>query len=849
MTDLVDRIATHIGGRYALERELGRGGMATVYLARDLRDERRVAIKVMDPDLAAAVGAERFKREIDVASRLVHPNILGILDSGEAAGTSYYVMPYVSGETLRARLEREKQLPIEDAIRIAREVADALDYAHKQGIVHRDIKPENILLEHGRALVADFGIARAATADGVTKLTKTGTAMGTPHYMSPEQIFGEKDIDGRTDQYALGCMLHEMLAGQPPFVGPHAQSLMAQHALDEPPLVSRFRPSTPSNVEDAIYTALAKTRADRFATLEDFHRALENSGYTSLMKITRMQRATSSAQALVAKPPVPAWRRGALALGALALVVALLGGGWKLVSRDATGATRNRALTAEMQRIAVLYFDADGQGDVAAYADGLTEDLIARLRGVKDLTVASRDAVTPYRGQDVVDSSIATALGVGTLVTGSIEERGDRLFVKVELRDRSGTEIDEVNLSQPLATAQALRDSIAERVTERLRVLLGDHVRLATARSSTANAQAWTLLQRGERARREADSLARAEQVDAALERLVSADALFEQAASLDARWSGPAVSRASTALMRAEFFEAGRDRRSAATWLDSAEAASTRALALEPDLAEAFAARGRARSMRVLMDLVPKADAKAAFAQAAADLDTATSWDPTHAAAWWMRGRLEYAEKRPERAKFYTMRAYEADAFLAEAPQILYRLFITSHDLNNYDEAKKYCDEGGRRFPNQARFVYCRLMVHMMEGAEGVTTADAVWRSYDSLKAMVDPARWPVVGRDPQMFAAAGLVRAGLPDSARRVMERARVTNPKDDPTGELLGLEAFVLAQLGEREAAVRLIERYVADHPQHIAGFRQADFWWWRPLRDEPRFKDILELARKQ
>jgi eukaryotic-like serine/threonine-protein kinase len=232
---LLKRLASAIGDRYAIERELGRGGMATVYLAADRKHGRRVAIKVLDPELASAIGPGRFLQEIQIAARLTHPNILPLHDSGEANGLLYYVMPYVEGESLRDRLERERHLTLDAAIQVVRHVAAALAYAHGHGVVHRDIKPENILLTGGQAIVADFGIARAIDAAGSQHLTGTGLAIGTPAYMSPEQVGAERTLDGRTDIYSLACVAYEMLGGEPPFTGPSAQAVMARHAVDPPP--------------------------------------------------------------------------------------------------------------------------------------------------------------------------------------------------------------------------------------------------------------------------------------------------------------------------------------------------------------------------------------------------------------------------------------------------------------------------------------------------------------------------------------------------------------------------------------------------------------------------------------
>ena len=274
MADTVERLNAALAGRYAIQHELGRGGMATVFLAQDLRIERRVAIKVLDPELTALIGPDRFLREIEIAARLQHPHILTLLDSGEANGLLYYVMPYVAGESLRARLDRERQLPVEDGLRLAREVASALDYAHGQGVVHRDVKPENIMLVAGHAVVVDFGIAHAVGAAGGSRLTTTGTVLGTPAYMSPEQVMGSRELDGRSDVYSLACVLYEMLAGVPPFAGVTGESLAHQHLSVVPPPVTAARPAVPEATARTLAKALGKAPADRFGTAAQFAEAL-----------------------------------------------------------------------------------------------------------------------------------------------------------------------------------------------------------------------------------------------------------------------------------------------------------------------------------------------------------------------------------------------------------------------------------------------------------------------------------------------------------------------------------------------------------------------------------------------
>ena len=318
MSDILSRLSNVLAERYRLESEIGAGGMATVYLGQDLRHDRMVAVKVLRPELAAVIGAERFLAEIKLTANLQHPHILPLFDSGEADSFLFYVMPFIEGESLRDRLRREKQLPVADAVRIATEVASALDYAHRHGVVHRDIKPENVLLHDGRALVADFGIALAASKAGGSRMTETGMSLGTPHYMSPEQAMGEREITGRSDVYSLGAMLYEMLTGDPPFTGSTAQAVVARVVTESPRPLHPQRHTIPAHVEAAVLRALEKLPADRFATAAQFAEALGDSGRT----LARTQvRAAAAA-------PGP-WRRNFWAAAAVALVFLAVGAwGW-----------------------------------------------------------------------------------------------------------------------------------------------------------------------------------------------------------------------------------------------------------------------------------------------------------------------------------------------------------------------------------------------------------------------------------------------------------------------------------------------------------------------------------------
>src|SRR5437870_5236206 len=384
VSDLLDSLRRALADRYSVERELGRGGMATVFLAEDVKHHRPVAIKVLHAELTAALGPERFLREIEIAARLQHPHIVPLYDSGAAAGLLYYIMPYVEGESLRDRLAREKQLPQEDALRIATEVAGALAYAHSHGVVHRDIKPENIMLSGGTAVVTDFGIARAVSAAGQGRhLTETGTILGTPAYMSPEPSTGSYEIDGRSDQYSLACVVYEMLVGEPPFTGPTAQAVIARHSLDMVSPPSIVRSTISDAVEGAVLRALSKVPADRYATTALFAEALNTpSAATGAHRRATLERG-------VRRPHRGVWRIAsvAVALAALAAYFAIRSG----------RAGRGTAVGGlDPRHVAVLYFeDLSAKRDLAYLADGLTDALIDELARVPGLTVGSKHGVAP----------------------------------------------------------------------------------------------------------------------------------------------------------------------------------------------------------------------------------------------------------------------------------------------------------------------------------------------------------------------------------------------------------------------------------------------------------------------
>ncbi|MFN8517748.1 MAG: protein kinase, partial [Chloroflexia bacterium] len=419
--------------------EIGRGGFATVYSARDLRHDARVAIKVLRPELAPAVGAMRFTREVQITARLQHPNILPVLDSGEAAGMPWYVMPFVDGETLAARIDREHQLPIDDAVRLVAEVADGLAYAHAQGFIHRDIKPENILLSSGHAMIADFGVATALDAGGVERLTGSGVALGTVLYMSPEQAAGDR-VDGRSDIYALGCVLYQTLTGSPPFSGPTPQAVMARHAIDAPPSIRSVRSTVSPALEAVILKAMAKTPADRFRNAAEFREAMLGAATAPF---------TVSAQ--VAVPPAPTGRNRPLMAGVAAVAVLALGAAAWWSTRPRVTLDENKVVVFPMVLPAGWNGEPSAGEDVATLI-GSAVDGAGPLRwidGWQLLDGARRNDPRTMTDRDAAD--IARAQHARYMLTGRLTRRGDSATVFLSVTDVAGdSTVGSASASSPL---------------------------------------------------------------------------------------------------------------------------------------------------------------------------------------------------------------------------------------------------------------------------------------------------------------------------------------------------------------------------------------------------------------
>lgn len=545
-----------LGDRYDVKDEIGRGGMALVFLGHDRKHDRPVAIKVLRPEVGASVGHDRFLREIQTAARLQHPHIMPLHDSGEADGRLYYVMPYSRGETLRERLDRERQLPLDDALRLSREIADALDHAHSEGIVHRDIKPENIFVSGGHALVMDFGIARAVSpTTGETQITLGGFAIGTPSYMSPEQGAGQQGIDGRADVYALGCVLYEMLSGHPPFMGGTLQEILAQHAIAPVPSIRTSRPDIPENVERAITRSLAKSPADRFASATDFLDACS-------------RRDSEPSETPVSERR---WRIPAAIVSLAAALIAV----WMLW--PATGVTRTAS--SAIPSVAVLAFkNIGGDSGNTALSEGISEEIASTIGRIPGLNVKAPRSSFSLRGKDLSIQEIGNALNVKYLVDGSLQQSENRLRVRVALLAAGNdSTVWATEYDRPVGDVFAIQDEIARSIANELSVKLAPATSANLSRSTTANAAAHEAYLRGRFFFEKRDSVS-----------LRKAKEYFEQAIARD-----PSYALAYTGLGDTYSHSAVFGYTTPRASMPTAIRYVDRAIALDSTLADAHASRG----------------------------------------------------------------------------------------------------------------------------------------------------------------------------------------------------------------------------------------------------------------
>jgi TolB-like protein len=616
--------------------------------------------------------------------------------------------------------------------------------------------------------------------------------------------------------------------------------------LDQVPSLTIVRKTIPLELEDAVFRALSKVKADRFATVGQFAEALLNPSSTHAWRtVTRTTTAQQQRRAWS-----PAKRRAVFAAWSTTFVFGTVGAsyaGWRLFLHPARAVAATSAATGglDVKRVAVMYFsDESDTKQLGFLADGLTEGLIEQLGRARTLDVISKNGVSAARAldvsQDAVRDSIAHALKVGTLVTGSVEEGGRGYRVTVRLVDAfSGADLEKKSFEAPKQNVLQIRDTLAAVVSEFLRKRIGDEVALRELRSGTSNTQAWALAQRAERTRKEAEAALAEDSTDVAVRRFAAADSLLATAESLDPAWAAPSVRRAEIALRQAKAAPPEAAVSLVATGLAHAE----RALARDTRNADALEARGTLYYVRYVRHLEhDPAKAKESLEQARTDLKAAVAISPSQANAYQVLSHLYVQEPDFTEAKLAAQRAYEEDAYLANAPDVIWRLYTSSYELEQFADAEHWCDEGSRRFPANYRFVECRLW--LMTAPTNKADVKLAWGLVDSLKKVAPNAPGSIGGRRYQMVAAAVIARAGLSDSARNVATRSRA-NAELDPAGDLVSFEAFVHVLRKDNDEAFRLLKSALVANPDvHWVSQDESTGWWWRSLKSDPRW---LELRR--
>jgi TolB-like protein/Flp pilus assembly protein TadD len=817
-------LAAALRDRYVLERELGRGGMATVFLAHDVKHDRPVALKVLLPELAASLGPDRFQREIRLAARLQHPHILTVHDSGETAGQLWFTMPFVEGESLRERLRRERQLSVEDAVQIGREAARALDYAHQHGIIHRDIKPENILLTRdGSTLVADFGIARAL-GGAEEQLTQTGMSVGTPAYMSPEQAAGERSLDARTDIYSLGAVLYEMLAGEPPYGGPTVQAMLLKRLTDPVPSVRRVRPSVPEPLDYAVQKALAPVLADRYATAGQFAQALQAATTSPGAATAAVTPAADlpPQQAPASAAPVAA-RARRMPVGAITLAVGfLIGLGVLFAWRRAHPASEPGA-GGEAKLLAVLPFENLGGPEDEYFADGITDEVRGKLSAVPGLHVIASGSASQYKHTTKPPQEIGRELGVDYLLVGKIrwEKRAggaSRVRVSPELVEVSPGTAATTKWQQPFDAALndvfQVQADIASRVAQALDIAIGAGQREALAEKPTANLLAYDAFLKGEGASIGSDVPSQRRAIGF-YEQAVALDSTFEQA------WAHLARAHALVYYLGAP----------TAADAEAARAAAERAVALGPGRADGQLAIGTYHHL-VRGDLT----------RAVAAYETGLRLAPERADLLAALARAEMSLGRWDAALDHFRGAQALDP---RSGNIAWRLATELLWLRRYPEALDATQRGLTIAPNNLDLLETRTMISLAQGdlagARGFvrqvpagvepTAFVAYFGIYwDLYWVLDDPQQQLLLRLTPSAFdndrAIWGLVIAqtyasrgdmsrarAYADSARVAIEDHLKATPDDPSQHTTLGL---ALAYAGRKEEAIREAARAIARLP---------------------------------
>jgi serine/threonine-protein kinase len=888
-TDAQERLAAELADRYLMEEELGRGASATVFLAQELRHGRRVALKVLHTALGAALGVERFQREIRTQARLHHPHILPLYDSGTAAGRLYYSMPYVAAGTLRDWLKRAGRLEVPTAVQLATEVASALAYAHALGVIHRDLKPENVMISPtGQAILADFGIAYAVdegvASSGDTpsgRLTETGITVGTPAYMSPEQAAGDEALTGRSDQYALAALVYEMLAGKPPFTGPNARAILARKLTSPPPPLREARPDMPAQLEEVLLRALSRYPADRFESMEGFAHALSAAVGDRPTPLP-----------VPAGPPAPAARRLSPAVVALGLAALAAGGvvAARLVSRPEAGVARSTGEAAD-RVLVVLPFKNLGAPADQYFADGLTEEITSRLASLPGLRVISRTSAEQYRTTTKTLKEIGTELGAGFVLEGSVRwERSDSGAGRIRVTPQLIQAADDSHLwadayEVELTEVFRIQSEIAERVTAALDLALQAPERVTLASAGTRSPEAYDFYLRGNEYAGRSYSRSNIE---------AAAD-LYQKSVALDSTF---ALAQARLAQAHSAMYWFYYDRSPAR--LASAKAAVDAALRLSPELPEARTAQGYYYYWG-LRD----------YTRALAEFERALERQPSNSD---LLAAIGYVERRRGRWDEATARMSEALRYDPRSALRTLDLADTYMSVRRYAEAERTYDRAIQLAPDWAEpYAYKAMLYLVWRGdltharavvgqaltrvnagrlAQALLISDAISAALltsDSLHAAtvetVDPssfdgdtARFHLLLAEAAHYQGRAAAARAHGDTARSLLERQVRAQPDDAKllvrlalaharagrkpdaiaagrrAAELLPPEKdansgpFVLTHLaeiytivGEPDLAIQTL-RPLLTLPSWISVPELQSDPTWAPLREHPRFGEL-------
>lgn len=807
---LTARLRTALGQRYRIERELGEGGMALVFLARDLRHDRPVALKVLRPELAVAVGEERFLREIHIAAQLNHPHILPLHDSGEADGLLFYVMPYEEGESLRQRLARGGPLAVGEAVRYAREIADALAEAHGRGVIHRDIKPGNILLARGHAVVADFGIARAV-ADASSTLTGVGAALGTPGYMSPEQAAGDPNLDHRTDLYALGCVLFEMLTGHPPYPGPTPQALLAQHATAAVPSPRHARTEVPPALDALVRRAMAKNLDTRFQSAQELGAALGE----------------LAAEHAPARRPAPV-RLRRLALGAAGAAVATAA--VILVLRRGAGALAPAA--APLSVLVQPFRGPSGQPNAASLR--LSDALTDRLQAVPALNVTSPALLAPLRNATL--DTLRARFAPDRVVVGLVDSGRDSLRVSADILDpRTARTLASRSFAVPAAWEYAATDSLSAFARE----FFAGELLQARRRARVHDPAAWALVARADTLRSDAEQAIERRLDRQGFRSLDVADSLLREAGRRDGASDLIPLDRARIADQRGFYVEYLRQALpNPPAGLPDPAAERRRALAMVDALirrrhgpADAYALRGR-----ILEGLYRETGGDSLLDRAVADYQAATELDRHNAVAWMRLGSAYTSEGRYDDALLAFQHGSEEDAFQLHRDELLRGRFDAAFDAERFALADTTCRTGRLEFPASPLFTDCQLQLwsRTRRDVGSATTAEAVADSLnaDASGTLLAPLR--------RLWVADVLARAGAGQRADRLAAGATTGAPRAW-LGVLLPECAYLRLLRGQPDSALALVRLTIALEPMSRRAFRTQP--WYRPLAADPQFRALV------